>query len=163
MVSILLRQESGSPPSICWPHFFWCSPGYSWLSGLQGHTADSCPDCHSPVSPGSSQQSYAIFLHAPACTDSRCCHNPGARPFSSICQTSWVFSWAHSSACLELSGSHPTPQVCWSHHTHNKRTPLPSKGLYNLLVLQPWLTQITKPEWGSTLNRSQKVSAGKWT
>ena len=44
---------AGSPPLPWWPCFFWCSPGYGWLSGLQGHAAGSCPACHSllPLSP----------------------------------------------------------------------------------------------------------------
>jgi len=25
-----------SPPLTCWSHIFWFSPGYAWLSGLQG-------------------------------------------------------------------------------------------------------------------------------
>lgn len=28
-------------PWTCWPHLWWCSPGHSWLPGLQVHLADS--------------------------------------------------------------------------------------------------------------------------
>jgi len=31
------RVERESLPLLCWPPLFWCSPGYSWPSGLQMH------------------------------------------------------------------------------------------------------------------------------
>jgi len=45
-------REAGSPPSPCQLRFFWCSPGYSWLSVLRGHTAGSCPASHPSVPSG---------------------------------------------------------------------------------------------------------------
>ena len=55
--------------------FSWCSPGYSWPSGLWAHIANSCWACHppAPLSPplGCSQS----VLH-PACACSWACPNP---------------------------------------------------------------------------------------
>ena len=59
---------SRSPPSLCWPCFFRCSPGYSWLSGLWGHTAGSCPAFHSSVPPGLSWHGCTQSFHPPACS-----------------------------------------------------------------------------------------------
>lgn len=28
-------EEDKSPPLTSWPHFFWCSPGYHWVSGCK--------------------------------------------------------------------------------------------------------------------------------
>lgn len=49
-----------SPPFGCWPHYLWCSPGYSCLCGLWGCIAGFCwafpqptSSIHSP--PGCSQ------------------------------------------------------------------------------------------------------------
>ena len=65
---------AGSPPLPCWQCFFRCTPGYSWLSGLRGHIADS----HSPVPPGPFPQGCTPSLCPPAGTDSTACHDPGA-------------------------------------------------------------------------------------
>ena len=35
------EERAGSPSTACWPHFFWCSPGYNWLSELRRHIAGS--------------------------------------------------------------------------------------------------------------------------
>jgi len=47
-----LVHSRGSPPSSYWPCVFVCSPGYGWLSGLQGHIAGSCTASQPPVLPG---------------------------------------------------------------------------------------------------------------
>ena len=51
--SPMQSRKAGSPLLLCWPHFFWCSPGYGWLSGLWRHTASSYLACHPPVRPSS--------------------------------------------------------------------------------------------------------------
>mgnify|MGYP001852631980 CR=1 FL=1 len=48
-VSSVQSWGAGSPPLICWPIFFWCSPGKGLLSGLWGHSTDSHPACLPPV------------------------------------------------------------------------------------------------------------------
>ena len=63
-------KDAGWPPLPCWPCFFWCSPGYSWFSGLQGHIADSCPAGHQPVPPSPFQQGCALSFHPPPRTKS---------------------------------------------------------------------------------------------
>jgi len=58
-------RGAGSLPWTCWPCFFWCSPGYSLLSGLWGHIAGSCPACHPPVPPRPFWHScVSITLHS---------------------------------------------------------------------------------------------------
>jgi len=42
--------------------FFWFSPGYSWLSGLQGHIGGSHPSCHPPVLPSPICQGCVLSL-----------------------------------------------------------------------------------------------------
>ena len=62
-------RRAESPPSTYWPQVFGCSTGYRWLSGLQAHTASSCPAFHTPVPLSSSQQGCSQSLHPPACID----------------------------------------------------------------------------------------------
>lgn len=52
-------------PSACWPWFFVCSPGYSWLTQLQAYIVSSCPIFHSPVFPSPSLQGYSPAIHRP--------------------------------------------------------------------------------------------------
>jgi len=55
------RGTGPAQPLNCW-HFFWCSPGCGWLSGLWGHIAGSCPACHPPVPPRVSLYPYTPQL-----------------------------------------------------------------------------------------------------
>jgi len=50
-VSAAQSRQAGSPLSMCWPCFFWCSLGYGWLGGPRGHIAGSCPAYHPAVPP----------------------------------------------------------------------------------------------------------------
>jgi len=52
-----------SLPSTCWPHFFWCSPGYGWPSRLWAHIVGSCPGFHPPVPPSPSLQGCSQSFH----------------------------------------------------------------------------------------------------
>ena len=78
------------PLLICWAHFFSCSPGYGWLSGLWGHIVGSCAASHPPVPPGPLQQGSALTFCPAACTASDGCYNPNARPCTWLCWTSWL-------------------------------------------------------------------------
>ncbi|KAK4816210.1 hypothetical protein QYF61_013448, partial [Mycteria americana] len=51
----------------------YCSPRYGWLSGLQAHTASSCPVFHPPGPPSPSPWGCSQSFHLPACTDTRGC------------------------------------------------------------------------------------------
>jgi len=62
-VSLERNREAKSPPSTCWPHFFWCSPGYGWPAGLRAHIAGSCLAFHPPVPPSPSRQGYSQSVH----------------------------------------------------------------------------------------------------
>ena len=89
------------------PRCFGCSSGYSWLEGCEGTVL---AHVHLPVPPGPFQQGCAPSFHPPACTDSRGCHHPGARPCTWICLNLMKFSWTYY---LSLSRSlwmatHPT-------------------------------------------------------
>ena len=116
-VSPAQSRGAESPPSICWPCYFWCSPGYGWLSGLQGHIAGSCPAYHPPLPPRPFWQRCSPSLYPPACTTGRGCHNPGARPCTWIYWTSWCSPGPTAWACLDLSEWHPIPWACQPHHT----------------------------------------------
>jgi len=59
----------------------------------------------------------ASSFYPPACTDSRGCHGPGARPCTWICWTSWDSPQSTPRACLGLSGWHSFPQAYWPHPT----------------------------------------------
>jgi len=83
------NRGSESLPSTCWPCCSWCSPGYSWPSGLWEHIAGSCPVFHSSLPPSPSQQGYFQSFHPPASIDSRGCPHPGAGPCTWPCCTSW--------------------------------------------------------------------------
>jgi len=78
-VSPVQSRGAGSPTLPCWPHFFWCSPSYNWLSELQGHIAGSCPACHPLVPPSAFQQGCApslYSLYSPSCTCGGCYARP---------------------------------------------------------------------------------------
>lgn len=45
-----LGRRAEFPPSACCPRCFWCSTGYSFLSGLKDHIASLCPVLHPSVS-----------------------------------------------------------------------------------------------------------------
>jgi len=66
---------AGSSPLPCWPHFFWCSPVYYWLSGLQRHIAGSCPSYHLPEL-ATFQQSCALSFHPSDCIGNGACNGP---------------------------------------------------------------------------------------
>ena len=55
-VSQVQSRGVESPPSTCWPHCFWCSPGCDWLSELRVYIASSCPILHTPISSSPSLQ-----------------------------------------------------------------------------------------------------------
>jgi len=61
-------RGTGSPPSLYWPWFFCCRPGYGWLSGPRGHIAASCPAHHPPLPPSPFQQGCTLSFHLPSCT-----------------------------------------------------------------------------------------------
>lgn len=64
-----------SPPLIYWSHFFWCTSGYSWLSGLQKHIAWSCWASHQLTPPSTSPQGcFQSILH-PGCICAWHCPN----------------------------------------------------------------------------------------
>ena len=53
------NRGAESPPSICWPRFSCCSPGYGWPSGLQAHFGGSCPAFYPSVPPSPSRQAHS--------------------------------------------------------------------------------------------------------
>ena len=116
-VSLECSKGAGSPPSTCWPHFSWCSSGYSWSSGLRGHIGGSCLAFHPPVSPSPSQQGCSQSLHPPACTDSRGCPDPDKGPCTWPCWTSQGSHGPTSWACPGPSGWHPVLMVCQLYHS----------------------------------------------
>ena len=61
-VSPVHSRRDESPPSICWPSFFWWSSGYSWLSGLHGHTTGSRPAALTSIHMSFSAGLYSILL-----------------------------------------------------------------------------------------------------
>ena len=107
-ISLVQSRGAGSPPSYFWLHFFWCSPGHSWLSGLWGHIAGLCPVCHQPVPPNLFQQGYAQSFCLLTYIDSGGCLDPGARPCMWLCQTSGDWPGPTVWSCLDLFGWHPT-------------------------------------------------------
>jgi len=56
-------RRAESPPSTCWPRFFWRSPGYGWPCWLPAHIGGSCPAFHAPVAPSPSWQGCSQSLH----------------------------------------------------------------------------------------------------
>ena len=81
---------------------FWAVRAHCWLMS-------SLPSSSIPRS------FLALFLYSPACADSRDCHDPGARPCTWICLTSWSSSGPTARACLGLSGWHPCTVADLSH------------------------------------------------
>jgi len=43
------NRAGGEPPSTCWPHSAYCTPGSHWPSWQQGHTAGLWSTCHRPA------------------------------------------------------------------------------------------------------------------
>ena len=97
-VSPVQSGGAGPPPSICWPCFFWCASGCSWLSGLWGLIANSCPACHLSVPPSCFWQGWAQSFSPLGCTGSGSCCDPGARPCTWICLNLMMFFWAYCSS-----------------------------------------------------------------
>ena len=58
-------RGAGSPPLTCWPHFFWCTPGCSWLSGLWVQHCWLMSSCHPPVSPKSFPAGLCSIVTSP--------------------------------------------------------------------------------------------------
>lgn len=69
------RQFSPSP---CLPPLCWFSPGCCWLSGLQEHTAGSCPPSHLLWPTRPSLQGCPQSVLFPVCTHTWDSPNPGA-------------------------------------------------------------------------------------
>jgi len=103
-------------PSPCWPHLVWCSPGYSWPSRFQTHSARSCWAPHQPTPSSPPQGCFLSILH-PACICAQDCPNPHGGPCTWRCWTSWSSRGPTSQACQGPSGWHPFPPVCQPHHT----------------------------------------------
>lgn len=95
-------------------HIFWCSPGYSWISGLWGWFISSFPST-SPPNPF--WQDSALPICPLTCNDGGDCHNPGLRPCTSICWVSQGSPGPIAEDCLGLFGWHPIPQASWLYHT----------------------------------------------
>ena len=66
-VGCLQSRGAESPSSTCWPLFFWCSPGYSWPSGLWAHTDSSYWASRQPTLPSPSPQGCSSSILHPAC------------------------------------------------------------------------------------------------
>jgi len=72
-------RAAESPPLTCWSCFSWCSPGYSWPSGLQVHIAGSfliLLNWHSHIL----LLRAAIKPFCPTCICAWECHEPDAGP-----------------------------------------------------------------------------------
>ena len=109
------QHREGSPASTCWLCFSWCSPGYGWLSGLWELTVGSCSAAiykYPQVLLGKVMLNPFV-THA----GSKGCHNPGIKPCTCICWTSWCSPGPSAWVCLGLSGWHPVPWACLPHHT----------------------------------------------
>jgi len=85
----LQSRGAGSPPPPCWPCCFWCSPGYSWISGLRGHSAGSCP--------AAIHSTPRLFIRAVLCP-----YIPRCKTSHSALLNLMRFTWAH---CSSLSMS----------------------------------------------------------
>jgi len=96
-------RGAGSPPLTCWPRFFWCSSGYSWLCELCGHIAGSCPASHPPIPSCLFRLGCTQSFLPPACISREGCLDPGARSCSWICWTSWGSPGPTAQACLDPS------------------------------------------------------------
>ena len=112
-----LSRGAESPPSTCWPRCLWCSPGYSWPSGLRAHTGGLCPAFHPPVPPSPSRQGCSQSLLPPAYTDSRGCPDPEAGPCTWPCRTSWGSHRPTFQACPGPSGWRPVLLTCRLHQS----------------------------------------------
>ena len=70
-VGVSQEQSRGgeSPPLTIslWSGFAWCSPGYSWFSGLQAHIAGSCWASCQPTPPSASPQDCSQSIPHPSC------------------------------------------------------------------------------------------------
>lgn len=67
-----------SPPLTCWMKLFWCSPEWSWLSGLQVHIDGSCPTFHPPEPLSPSPQGCSPWVLLLVCIHAWDCPDPGA-------------------------------------------------------------------------------------
>ena len=107
---VLPEQNRGaeSPPSTCWPHFFWCSTGDGWPFYVQFIIHQ--------VSPSPSWQGCSQALHPPSCIDTDGWTSPGAESHTWPGWTSWVSHGPTSQDCSGASGWHPVPQVCQLHY-----------------------------------------------
>jgi len=109
-------RRRGSPLLPCWSHFFGCSIGYSWLSGLWVHIAGSCLACHPPLPPGHFWQGCIQSFHPLDSIVSGGCLDPDLRPCIWICWTSWHSRGPTAQAYVGLSGWHPVPRACQLYH-----------------------------------------------
>ena len=100
-------RGADSPPSTCWPRFFWCSPGYVWPSGLLAHIDGSCPAFHPSVSTSPSRSGCSQSLHPPACIDTQDYPDPDAGPCAWPCWISWGSHRPIYWASPGLFGWHP--------------------------------------------------------
>lgn len=82
------RAEGESLPSNCWSQFL-CSPGYSWLSGLQALIAGSHQTFHLPVFPSPSLCGCSPSICQPVFTGVWNCPDPGTGTFTWSCWTLW--------------------------------------------------------------------------
>jgi len=85
--------------SPCWMHLFCCSPGYCWPSGLQKHTAGSCPASHPPQAPHPSPQHCSQWVLLPVCAHTWDYSDSSATPCTWPCQI--MLTWAHFSKLSE--------------------------------------------------------------
>lgn len=97
-------KQKSRIPSPCWPHCFWCSPGYDWLPGLKNTLqGQGQPLIHQhPQNLLSSRSLYWYWV---------------------LLQFRWnilhlallnfmKFLWAHSSRLSRSLRWHPIPQLC---------------------------------------------------
>jgi len=81
------RREGQSSPTPGWPLLFRCSPGYSWLSGLQVQCW-LISALHSPGPPCPSSLGWSPWDILPVCTPIWECSDPSATPCICPCWTS---------------------------------------------------------------------------
>lgn len=93
------RVEGPFPSLSCWSHCIWCSPGCSWLSGLQVHIDLSCWASHPWTFQSPSPQSCFPSTFCPACICARGCSDPGSWPYTWPCWTLWDFHRSTSQTC----------------------------------------------------------------
>lgn len=127
-----------SAPMTCWPWCFWCSPGYSLLSGLPVHIPGynsvlNAPPPSSPSLPGCSPSS-----HCPACIHTWDCPNLGAGPCTWLCWISWglyIIQWE----LTKLPWLQPDEQLLLSCKHTSEAKGLTFLIVYIILILLPSL------------------------